>query len=34
MVKKRSYHQEIQNEEYDPQFEEKRKEFSKQLEVD
>ena len=33
-LKERSYHQEIQNEEYDPQFEEKRKEFSKQLEVD
>ncbi|MCI2898264.1 replication initiation protein [Staphylococcus hominis] len=33
-LKERSYNQEIQNEEYDPQFEEKRKEFSKQLEVD
>lgn len=33
-LKERSYHQEIQNEEYDSQFEEKRKEFSKQLEVD
>lgn len=33
-LKERSYHQEIQNEEYDHQFEEKRKAFSKQLEVD
>ena len=33
-LKERSYHQEIQNEEYDPKFEEKRKAFSKQLEVD
>ncbi|WP_145450452.1 replication initiation protein [Staphylococcus hominis] len=33
-LKERSYHQEVQNEEYDPQFEEKRKAFSKQLEKD
>ncbi|WP_434683369.1 replication initiation protein [Escherichia coli] len=33
-LKESSDHHEIQNEEYDPQFEEKRKAFSKQLEVD
>ncbi|MGW9979866.1 plasmid replication initiation protein [Staphylococcus hominis] len=33
-LKDRSDYQEVRNEEYDPQFEEKRKAFSKQLEVD
>lgn len=33
-LKESSDHHEIQNEEYDPQFEEERKAFSKQLEVD
>lgn len=33
-LKERSYHQEVQNKKYDPQFEEKRKSFLKQLEQD